>query len=101
MIYVLLNSARRQIARVRGRVADGGNDVPEDKIRGRRTRSFEQLAWFDEHVDRLDLFDNSASVPVMMATKAAGGSLVWHRRPPGPLRAELAAAGLTSLPPLR
>jgi len=100
MIYVLLGSVRRQIARVRGRVAEGGHDVPEEKIRARRSRSFEQLAWFATHVDRLDLFDNSAGEPVLMATKAARETLVWHRRPAAALRAELALAGLEGLPPM-
>jgi predicted ABC-type ATPase len=43
MIYVLLRSADLQTERVRRRVAEGGHDVPEDKIGARRVRSFEQL----------------------------------------------------------
>ncbi len=101
MIYVLLNSVARQIARVRGRVAEGGHDVPEDRIRARRTRSFQQLAWFAEHVDRLDLFDNSVGEPVLMANKSWGTPITWHRSPPVPLRTELQMAGLADLPPLR
>lgn len=102
MIYVLLRTAALQIERVRIRVVGGGHDVPEEKIRSRRTRSFEQLAWFAEHVDQLDIFDNSAGDPELMATKLAGAPIVWHRRPPAPLRAELVAAGIgESLPPLR
>ncbi len=101
MIYVLLSSVERQIARVRGRVAEGGHDVPEDRIRARRTRSFVQLAWFAENVDRLVIFDNSSSEPMLIASKTRGQRLSWHRRPPMPLRTELSAAGLADLPPLR
>lgn len=101
MIYVLLNTVARQIARVRGRVAEGGHDVPEDRIRARRTRSFQQLAWFAGNVDRLDIFDNSVGEPVLMASKTWGAPLVWHRSPPVPLRTELLTAGLADLPPLR
>ena len=97
MIYVLLRTAELQIERVKLRVQNGGHDVPEDKIRSRRTRSFEQLAWFARTVDRLDIFDNSSGEPELMATKV-GTALVWHRRPPAALRAELAAAGVEGLP---
>ncbi len=99
MIYVLLRSAELQIERVRLRVENGGHDVPEDKIRARRTRSFEQLAWFAAHVDTLDLLDNSEGAPVLMATKYSNRPIVWHRRPPAPLRAEFTAAGVADLPP--
>ena len=100
MIYVLLGTVERQIARVRGRVADGGHDVPEDRIRARRTRSFVQLAWFAEQVDRLLVFDNSSAEPMLIASKTRGERLTWHRRPALPLRTELSAAGLADLPPL-
>lgn len=98
MIYVLLGTVERQIARVRGRVAEGGHDVPEDRIRARRTRSFEQLAWFADHVDRLVIFDNSSSEPMLIASKSRSQQFSWHRRPAVPLRTELAAAGLADLP---
>lgn len=101
MIYVLLGTVERQIARVRGRVAEGGHDVPEDRIRARRTRSFEQLAWFADHVDRLVIFDNSSSEPMLIASKSRSQQFSWHRRPAVPLRTELAAAGLADLPPQR
>ena len=101
MLFVLLKTVAMQIDRVGIRVRGGGHDVPEDKIRSRRTRSFEQLAWFAEHVDRLAVFDNSAGEPELMATKALGRTIVWHQRPPAALSAELAAAGIENLPPVR
>ena len=101
MMFVLLQSAELQLERVRIRVASGGHDVPEDKLRSRRNRSFEQLAWFAGRVDRLTIFDNSAGEPELMASKRVASPLVWHRRPPAPLRAELEAAGVQDLPPLR
>jgi predicted ABC-type ATPase len=101
MIYVLLSRVDLQIERVRVRVQTGGHDVPENKIRARRTRSFEQLAWFARHVDQLIVFDNSAGEPELMATKTGDAAIVWHRRPVAALRIELAAAGLEGLPPLR
>ncbi len=98
MLFVLLQTPAMQIDRVAIRVRTGGHDVPEDKIRSRRTRSFEQLAWFAEHVDRLAIFDNSGGDPELLASKR-NGRLIWHRRPPAALRAELAAAGVQNLPP--
>ena len=100
MLYVLLRSSELQIGRVSLRVSEGGHDVPHDKIRPRRTRSFEQLAWFADHVDRLQIFDNSDGEPELMATRRLGQPIVWHRRSPAPLRAEFAAAGIADLPPL-
>lgn len=102
MIYVLLNTVERQIARVRGRVAEGGHAVPEDKIRSRRTRSFEQLAWFADKVDMLTIFDNSDGDPTLIAAKKRPGTIEWYEPLPAGLRAELDAAGLAGhLPPLR
>src|SRR3546814_15389835 len=42
LVYVVLKSAELQMERIRIRVAKGGHDVPEDKVFGRRKRSFEQ-----------------------------------------------------------
>ena len=99
MLYVLQQTPEMQIARVRIRVRTGGHDVPEDKIRSRRTRSLGQRAWFADHVDRLAIFDNSAGAPELMATKTIGSDLNWLI-PPGPaLGRELVAAGLTTPPP--
>jgi predicted ABC-type ATPase len=101
MIFVALRSADEQLQRIKVRVAEGGHDVPEAKVRARRTRSFEQLAWFATHVDQLFLFDNSGAQPALMATGSGGSPLVWHRTPGSSLRAELVTAGLgDGLPPL-
>ena len=72
MIYIVLRSAELQIERVRLRVAEGGHDVPQEKIRSRRQRSFEQLAWFAQRVDDLWLFDNSTGEPRLIGAKAGG-----------------------------
>ena len=94
MLYVLLKSPELQIERVRIRVADGGHDVPEDKIRSRRSRSLAQLAWFAGRVDQLLIFDNSTAEPALIASKSPDKALRWHQRPAKALHAELVAAGL-------
>ncbi|HEY0231649.1 MAG TPA: zeta toxin family protein [Dokdonella sp.] len=60
LIYVMLDSPRRNVERVRLRVQKGGHAVPEDKIVDRYTRSLQQLPWFLEKVDRAWIYDNSA-----------------------------------------
>lgn len=63
MIYVVLNSLDLQLARIRERVSNGGHDVPATKVAERRARSFEQLGWFAQHVDKVFVFDNSDGEP--------------------------------------
>ena len=82
MIYIVLNSAELQVERVRVRVADGGHDVPADKIIARRRRSFEQLVWFSRHIDRGYVFDNSTAEPKFLADILQGGTFVrWNDLP--------------------
>ncbi len=72
-IYVYLNSVELNIQRVRARLAKGGHDVPEDKIRERRIRSFEQFSWFFNEADNATVFDNSESEPRLVISKEKAG----------------------------
>lgn len=94
MIYVVLKTVEQQISRVAQRVSEGGHDVPEDKIRARRLRSFEQLAWFMQRVDRLFMFDNSAGEPDLLLIKARGLPAVWIGELPADLRGIFEANGI-------
>lgn len=96
MIFITLRSAEEQLARIRLRVAEGGHDVPESKVRARRVRSFEQLAWFSEQVDQLFIFDNSGASPTLLASRSAGAPLAWQRNGSQSLYNELVAAGLSA-----
>lgn len=69
LIYVLLDSPRRNIERVRLRVRKGGHAVPEQKIVERYARSLEQLPWFLNEADRAWLFDNSGAKPRLIGEK--------------------------------
>ena len=98
LIYVFLESAELNVERVRQRVKKGGHDVAEASIRDRRRRSFDELAWFFEHADHVDIYDNSAAEPKLVATKTAGaltvyGSLIEELLAP----MELAAPGLRAM----
>ena len=57
--YVGLDSAERHIARVRSRVAHGGHDIPEDKIRERYTQSRLNLIRLLPRLTELLVYDNS------------------------------------------
>ncbi|MES2058164.1 MAG: hypothetical protein V4564_19670 [Pseudomonadota bacterium] len=83
MIYVVLDSGDLQLRRIRNRVADGGHDVPADKVASRRIRSFEQLAWFINRVDECLIFDNSTGQPALVAALAPRGQMtVFEKLPP-------------------
>jgi predicted ABC-type ATPase len=79
LIYVFLQTADLNVARVRQRVAAGGHDVAEAAIRDRRRRSFEQLAWFFEHADHVGIYDNTGAEPRLVVAKAADDLTVYGR----------------------
>lgn len=58
--YVGLEGPELHVARVRARVAAGGHDIPEAKIRERYDRSRENLIRLLPRLTGLRLFDNSA-----------------------------------------
>lgn len=59
-----LDSPERHIARVRTRVAQGGHDIPEAKIRDRYPQAQRNLINFMPRLAHLQVYDNSAEVPV-------------------------------------
>jgi predicted ABC-type ATPase len=61
MIYVILQSPDINVQRVARRVALGGHDVPEAKIRDRWFRSLGQFPWFASRCHEFWVFDNSDS----------------------------------------
>ncbi len=73
LVYVSLRSAEFNVARVANRVALGGHDVPETRIRARRTRSHAMFAWFAEQADQVLVFDNSTASPALGALKGPTG----------------------------
>jgi predicted ABC-type ATPase len=81
MIYVVLKSAELQIKRVAIRVSEGGHAVPEEKIRSRRQRSFEQLTWFVKTVDQCLIYDNSLGEPELIADTFGGTLVSWNPLP--------------------
>jgi predicted ABC-type ATPase len=60
--YCGLDSPERHIARVKLRVAHGGHDIPEDKIRSRYRTSLANLISLVPHVGAIMAYDNSRDV---------------------------------------
>jgi len=81
LIYVFLDTVELNIERVQLRVDKGGHAVPEDRIRSRRTRSFEQFAWFFTEADRVDVYDNSGASPQLVMTKRDESIMVYDDLP--------------------
>ena len=59
------------VARVQQRHAQGGHDVPSDRVLSRRERSHALFEWFARQADIVLVFDNTAA-PVYAAGKAGG-----------------------------
>lgn len=60
MWYIGLSTVEQHIARVRARVANGGHDIPEAKIRERWISSPRNLLILMDRLSELRVFDNSA-----------------------------------------
>lgn len=55
--------------------------MPEDKIRSRRLKSFDQFGWFFSHADRVDVYDNSDATPRRVLTKRGQEMVLYDRLP--------------------
>lgn len=82
LIYVFVRTAEIQLERIAFRVAKGGHDVPPDKVRARRKRSFEQAGWFFANADAAWVFDNSGAQPRLVGRKEAGRITLSTDMPP-------------------
>lgn len=65
--YVGLQTAELHIARVRARVARGGHDIPEQKIRERYDTSRQHLIALLPRLASLNVYDNSIETPPIQA----------------------------------
>jgi len=75
--YIGLDTENHHIERVRRRVAAGGHDIPEDKIRERYRTSRENLIKLMPHLSTLRIYDNSANAnpepqPVLLLNMVKG-----------------------------
>lgn len=59
LVYIGTENVETNLARIKNPVLAGGHDVPEEDVRRRYTRSFENLPTAIERADHTILFDNS------------------------------------------
>jgi len=72
-IYILTCKADINVARVRGRVREGGHDVPEDKIRNRYIKALKLLPQIVDVCDKMLIYDNSI-MPFLIFKKDEKGN---------------------------
>ena len=80
-VFVGTSSADINCARVKQRVAEGGHDVPEDKIRSRYARSMENLPLLAECSDELYVYDNSGEGPFLAFSMIDGDTYTAAKAP--------------------
>jgi len=87
MLFCGLASAELHIQRVRLRVANGGHDIPENKIRERWVASRANLIKLLPRLSRLQVFDNSTEAAVgqdipdpVLVLEMIGGRMVFPGR---------------------
>lgn len=111
MWYVGLATPERHVARVRARVARGGHDIPESKIRERYERSRVNLIRLLPQLTELRVFDNSveadpasgaAPTPLLVLHMVKGTIAATCALPRVPEWAKpIVAAAVSSSPPIR
>jgi len=80
-IYILTCNPDINVARVKGRVLEGGHDVPEEKIRSRYVKSLKLLPQIIDVCDKILVYDNSI-MPFLVFKKDEDGisyfpNIVW------------------------
>lgn len=82
LVYIHLQSAQLNEARVRQRVIEGGHDVPAEKIHGRIPRTVQYVAAALPLVDEARLLDNSLGAdPFRQVAIVRKGVCVWAAEP--------------------
>ncbi len=77
-VFVLTCSSEINVQRVQERVRNGGNDVPEEKIRSRYTRSLQNLAKLVRIADRTSVIDNSGDAPSLICEVVDTSVRIWE-----------------------
>lgn len=89
VLHVLLIPEDLAVERVKHRVAAGGHDVPETKIRGRHRRLWAIVADAIALCDTATVYDNSRLAGPRIVAQLSGGEMVgapaWPAWTPGPL----------------
>lgn len=77
--YLWVPNIDLTLLRIRGRVAEGGHDVPEPVVRRRFDRSVRNfLLYYRPLADRWTLFDNSDTEPLTIASQREEGLRIFQ-----------------------
>lgn len=71
-LFVNAGSPEKCMQRIKARVASGGHDVPEDKVRRRYARVMELLPEYIRLADNAAVYDNSGENAELVMTKKDG-----------------------------
>ena len=83
LVYIGTENVEINLARIRNRVLAGGHDVPEEDVRRRYRRSFENLPIAIKRADHAVLFDNSTEDGYrLVALLSTTGNQWFGPRPP-------------------
>jgi predicted ABC-type ATPase len=81
LVYVGITSAKLSAKRVAQRVAEGGHDVPRERLESRFERSLANLAQAIGFLPRVELYDNSsADEPFRRVVVFERGVATWRMR---------------------
>ena len=72
LIFLWVGTPELAIQRVQVRVRSGGHDIPEPTIRRRFRRGLKNLAWFVERSDRVSIYDNIGTSPLLVVAYERG-----------------------------
>ena len=72
LIFLWVGTPELAIQRVQVRVRSGGHDIPEPTIRRRFRRGLKNLAWFVERSDRVSIYDNIGTSPLLVVAYESG-----------------------------
>jgi len=83
LVYIGTENVEINLARIRNRVLAGGHDVPEEDVRRRYKRSFENLQIAIRRADHAILFDNSTEDGYrLIAILSTTGNQWFEPKPP-------------------
>jgi predicted ABC-type ATPase len=72
--FLMVQTVDLTLRRVRGRVLEGGHDVPESIVRRPSDRSIQNFfAYYRQLGDSWIVFDNSGATPIVVAFEKQGG----------------------------
>jgi predicted ABC-type ATPase len=82
LVYIGTANVEINLARIRNRVLAGGHDVPEQDVRRRYKRSFENLPVATKRADHTILFDNSAEEGYRLIAILSSSEKQWFKPTP-------------------